>query len=60
MKFKMTLRFSGQCLAIVLTTLFSSGQADAASIEQAKAQCHDQFVPVVAFMRTQKMGGNRR
>jgi dienelactone hydrolase len=47
MKFEVTLRVFGQSFSILVATLISSGEAGAASIEQAKAQCHDRFVPVV-------------
>jgi dienelactone hydrolase len=47
MKFEIALGVFGLPRLILLATFISSGEAGAASIEQAKAQCHDRFVPVV-------------
>jgi dienelactone hydrolase len=48
MKFEMTLRVFGRSsFSILIATFISSGDARAASIEHARAQCHDRFVPVV-------------
>jgi dienelactone hydrolase len=46
MKLKMAFGAFGS-FSILVATFISWGDAGAASIEQAKAQCHDRFVPVV-------------
>jgi dienelactone hydrolase len=46
MKFEMTFRAFGS-FSILVAAFISWGDAGAASIEQAKAQCHDRFVPIV-------------
>jgi dienelactone hydrolase len=54
-------RLVSLCFATALAACGFSGVAGAASLEQAKAQCHDQFVPTVrACVREKwaKTGGN--
>jgi dienelactone hydrolase len=48
-------------LAILLATFAVPGRAGAVSVEQAKAQCHEQFVPIVQACVRKKVaesGGN--
>ena len=47
MSFKLIARCTLLFAAILIAASISSGEAGAISFEQAKAQCHDQLVPVV-------------
>jgi hypothetical protein len=47
MKIRTIPGFVAPSLAVLLAAFAMSGQANAVSVAQAKAQCHEQFVPIV-------------
>jgi len=55
---KLAMRISSYVLVNLLVAWFFSGEAGAVSLEQAKAQCHDKFVPVVRGCVREKVARN--
>jgi dienelactone hydrolase len=54
----MVLKFLASFAAVLVAAFITSSRVDAATIEQAKARCHDQFVPIVRSCVRKKWADN--